>query len=62
LNFSDWGRPQEAALEAAGAVREGEMPPLQYRLIHPKARLSAAEKSELAQGLQRTVDRSPPGG
>jgi len=54
LNFSEWGRQQEAALEAAEAFREGEMPPVQYTLIHPKARLSDAEKAELVKGLQAT--------
>ncbi len=62
LNFSEWTRPQEAALEAASAAGEGEMPPWQYTLIHPKARLSSAEKAELAQGLQNTLGSSPGGG
>lgn len=55
LNFSEWNRPQEQALEAADAAGEGEMPPWQYKLIHPKARLSAAEKVELVEGLRRTL-------
>lgn len=54
LNFSEWSQPQEAALEAASATQEGEMPPFQYKIIHPKARLSAAETAELVRGFQRT--------
>ena len=55
LNFSEWTRPQKEAKEAAAEVREGEMPPTAYRLIHPHARLSAADLDQLAQGLARTL-------
>jgi hypothetical protein len=54
LNFSEWTRPQEAK-EAAKEVREGEMPPAAYRLIHAHARLSAADLDRLAQGLTQTL-------
>ena len=55
LNFSEWQRPQEEAREAPEVVREGEMPPLAYRLMHGHARLSAGERARLASGLARTV-------
>jgi len=55
LNFSEWQRPQEEATEAAEAVLEGEMPPRIYVLIHSHARLSAAEREQLAHGLRRTI-------
>jgi len=52
LNFSEW--PQGAAIVTAGigeqiaeVVREGEMPPLQYKLLHGGARLSDAERQLL---------------
>ena len=54
LNMSDWQRPQKEANEAAEVVRNGEMPPLQYRLLHPEARLSDAEREQLARGLALT--------
>jgi mono/diheme cytochrome c family protein len=54
LNFSEWDRPQEAE-EAAETVREGSMPPSQYLLTHPEARLSDAELSALAAGLAATL-------
>lgn len=57
LNFSEWDRPQEEAHEAAEAVREGEMPPWQYRLLHSSARLSSAEREALAQALEATLGR-----
>jgi mono/diheme cytochrome c family protein len=55
LNFSEWQRRQEEAREAPEKVREGEMPPAAYTLVHAHARLSAADRDRLAQGLARTV-------
>ena len=55
LNFSEWTRPQKEAKEAAKELREGEMPPTAYKLIHAHARLSAADRDRLAQGLARTL-------
>ena len=55
LNFSEWMRPQKEAKEAAKEVREGEMPPTAYKLIHAHARLSAADFDRLAQGLTQTL-------
>jgi hypothetical protein len=56
LNFSEWDRPQRALREGpgevAGIVLEGEMPPLQYIILHPNSRLTDQEKQALAQGLQ----------
>jgi hypothetical protein len=60
LNFSEWQRSQEAAGEAAESVREGEMPPLPYLLLHPSARLSPPERAQLIEGLSATL-RSPVG-
>lgn len=54
LNFSEWGRPQEAD-EAGETVREGEMPPRQYLITHPEARLSDVELATLAAGLDRSL-------
>lgn len=60
LNFSEW--PQltadagaAIAAEAAEVVNEGEMPPLQYRLMHSGARLSDGEKKELVAGLEQSL-------
>lgn len=63
LNFSRWDQPQQATLrDVLKAINKGDMPPLQYKLLHGSARLSEAEKRELATGLSRTWDRDPPGG
>ena len=62
LNFSEWQRPQEADLdEVLSAIREKEMPPVQYRLVHSAARLSDAERQQLADGLAKTWAADPPG-
>ena len=39
-----------------GEVREGEMPPGAYTWVHAHARLTAADRERLAQGLARTLD------
>ena len=54
LNFSEWTRPQKEAREAAEEVREGEMPPAAYTLVHAHARLDAANRGRLTQGLAKT--------
>lgn len=51
LNFSEWNRRDSAAGEAAEEVREREMPPRSYVLMHPDARLTDAEREQLARGL-----------
>jgi cytochrome c551/c552 len=55
INFSEWDRPQKEARESAKTVRKGEMPPWFYVLIHPDARLSAAETRTLVDGLAATL-------
>lgn len=57
VNFSGWQRPQDEADEVADVVREREMPPLMYRLLHPEARITDAERERLARGLEATVRR-----
>ena len=55
LNFSEWSRPQEEAKDASEEVLEGEMPPAAYTLMHAHARLNAADRDRLAQGLAKTL-------
>lgn len=59
LNFSDWqnGRREgEKADEISEEIEEGKMPPFQYRLAHPEAQLSDADKQFLIKGLTTTVN------
>jgi hypothetical protein len=51
LNFSEAGRGESEIEEVAEVVQEGEMPPLQYILLHPSASLNRAEKETLIDGL-----------
>lgn len=61
LDFSEWDRPQLVDVaEILEVVREGEMPPLQYKLMHGEARLSKADRERLAAGLARTLEADPP--
>ena len=54
FNISEWGKRENEAGEAAEIVQEGEMPPAQFLLMHPEARLTPAEKQELMYGLIAT--------
>jgi Haem-binding domain len=54
VNFSRWGTMDEAAQRKAlrralHEVDDGDMPPLQYRLLHPEARLDGQQRA----GLER---------
>lgn len=60
LNFTEWQRPQQHAKDVREEVSENHMPPLIYRVMHSGARLSAAERAELAESLARTIAASPP--
>lgn len=60
LNFTEWNLPQSEADEIVEVVREGEMPPWQYKPLHPAGRLSASEQDELVRGLERTLAADPP--
>jgi hypothetical protein len=53
MNFSEWNRPQTHADDAAQEVLEKKMPPAAYLLMHPEARLSDAEREQLARSLSR---------
>lgn len=66
LNFSDWNHSGERGEgegtepeELGEVILEGEMPPAQFLLTHPEARLTDAEKQALAAGLQITAGGSP---
>ena len=60
LNVSRWDQAQPALGEVVEKIRSGEMPPLQYRIIHPSASLSSADKAALAAGMSLTYANSPP--
>lgn len=62
LNFSEWsatggrregGNPREVARE----IQRGSMPPGNYLVLHPEANLSAVEKQQLIDGLQKSLSQ-----
>ena len=57
MNYSDWGRISVEVGEIIEIVSEGEMPPFQYLLMHPGARLSEQEKTRFIDGINATLNR-----
>jgi hypothetical protein len=52
LNFSDWDDAEGGLDDAVDALRDGSMPPDQYRLMHPGARLDDEEVERLVAALE----------
>jgi cytochrome c551/c552 len=57
MNFSDWNNSHRAVDEIISEISEGGMPPSQYLPLHPTAKLSSAEKTQLINGLTSTLSR-----
>ena len=55
FNFSNWQEQSEKYKKLAEVINEGVMPPRQYLLLHPDARLSASEKQQFLAGLEKSV-------
>ena len=53
LDFSAWNGI--LSVDGLKRVLDGGMPPLQYTLVHPDARLSAAEKRVLITGFEQSL-------
>jgi mono/diheme cytochrome c family protein len=60
LNFSEWDKPQPSVSHVVEQIRSGGMPPLQYKIVHPAARLSTAQKDALIRGIEATYAKDPP--
>ena len=61
MNFSEWDKPQRATImDVQHDIESGDMPVWQYLPMHPEARLSAAEKQQLLDGLRKTFAADPP--
>ena len=61
LNFSEWDRRQDSD-DLVEVVVDGSMPPLAYRLVHPSARLSGAEKELLLSAMRELENQDRDGG
>ena len=64
VNFSEWGTPDQGdadAGEIVTAVRGGAMPPGSYTWLglHAGAKLTPAERTQLADGLAATLAADP---
>lgn len=58
INFSEWHTANtNNAGEFSEVITEGEMPPFQYLPLHPTARLSSGEKTQLINGLAKSISR-----
>jgi mono/diheme cytochrome c family protein len=57
FNFSDWqNRPGELD-EMVNEIQEGAMPPLQYTLFHPEAKLNDQQKQDLITALESSLQQ-----
>jgi mono/diheme cytochrome c family protein len=61
MNLSEWDKPQPELRDIEEVILGGGMPPLQYKLIHGKSRLSSAERRQLAAGFRAMFASRPPG-
>jgi hypothetical protein len=57
LNFSDMANTSRGLDDIGQQIQRGTMPPSDYLLMHPSARLTDAEKQQLIQGLQTSLSR-----
>lgn len=54
INFSDWNRPEHQHVDEFEQVyQENSMPPANYLLLHPRARLSQSEQEQLFDELAK---------
>lgn len=52
VNFSTYANLEGS--EMARRIRAGEMPPLEYRLLHPEANLTSEQQTALIDGFEAT--------
>ena len=56
MNFSEWNNGGSQSIgEITEILQEGEMPPVQYLLMHPEAKLSTSDRQALVDGLRRSI-------
>jgi hypothetical protein len=55
FNFSEWDKKQAEVDEMVEQVQRGSMPPLQYTLFHPDAKLSDQQKQMLIDALTSSL-------
>jgi mono/diheme cytochrome c family protein len=55
FNFSDWQNNPGELDEMVEAIEEGEMPPIQYWLVHPSSKMDAQQKQALIDALKSSI-------
>jgi len=55
FSFSDWNIKPARLRRIVSVLNAGEMPPKQYLLLHPEARLTADEKAKLLAGMEKIL-------
>jgi len=60
LNFSDWNQRHYEVDEVSEVVHSGQMPPFYYVMMHPKAKLTDAEKQSLIEGILSATRATTP--
>ena len=58
FNFSDWNRNPGELDEMVGAIQEGEMPPIQYWIVHPNSKMNTQQKQDLISALESSVNKT----
>jgi len=55
FNFSDWTHKPGELDEMIAEIQRGGMPPIQYWVFHPNARMNLRQKQELINALQTSL-------
>jgi hypothetical protein len=55
FNFSDWNNNPGDVDEMTRVIQAGRMPPIQYTLFHPNAKLNAQQKHDLINALTSSI-------
>ncbi len=58
FNFSDWNSNPGELREMVGAIQEGEMPPIQYWIVHPSSKMNDTQKQVLISALESTINQT----
>ena len=58
MNLSEYGSRRLRTGEVSEVISRGSMPPAQYLILHPSARLTTEEKNLLINGFQATFSGS----
>ena len=58
FNFSDWNKKPGELDEMVSTIQSGGMPPVQYWIVHPSARMDTQQKQDLIHALETSVNNN----